>query len=110
MADASTILRVQSLVEASDSTVVTEVVNLVEEQLKIRLGGSSSIPSSLQYIVVNVSVARYNQIGDEGKSSATIEGESASWLADLFAPYAADIQAYLDSENSTTGGVKVRFL
>ena len=60
--------------------------------------------------MVNVAVARYNQLGDEGKSSMTVEGESADWLGDLFAPYAADIQAYLDGKNSTTGGVKIRFL
>ena len=110
MADATTIDRVKVLLGSADSAVVLEVVSLVEDQLKLRLGGANEIPEGLRYIVVNVAVARYNQLGDEGKSSMTVEGESADWLGDLFAPYAADIQAYLDGKNSTTGGVKIRFL
>ena len=98
------------LTGSADANVVCAVVDLVEEQLRLRLDGVEEVPDQLRYIAVNVSVARFNQIGDEGKSSMTIEGESANWLTDLFAPYAKDIQAYLDSQAGSTGGVRIRFL
>ena len=98
------------LTGSADANVVCAVVDLVEEQLRLRLDGAEEVPDQLRYIAVNVSVARFNQIGDEGKSSMTIEGESANWLTDLFAPYAKDIQAYLDSQAGSTGGVRIRFL
>ena len=40
----------------------------------------------------------------------TIEGESASWLTDLFEPYEKDIRAYLDNRDKASNGVRVRFL
>lgn len=96
---------------AVDDALVDTIIDMVESQLLMRLGGESEeVPFQLQYILVNVSVARYNQIGDEGKSSMTVEGESASWLTDLFAPYEKDIMQYLDSRDKATSGVRVRFL
>ena len=94
---------------APDNLLVRSVIDLVESQLLVRIGGDE-VPDRLEYIVINVSVARYNQIGDEGKSSMTVEGESASWLTDLFAPYEKDIQAYLDSRDKASNGVRVKFL
>lgn len=93
----------------ADSALLKLIINMVESQLLVRIGGDD-VPFELQYVVVNVSVARYNQIGDEGKSSMTIEGESASWLTDLFAPYEKDIQAYMDSRDRASNGVRIRFL
>lgn len=110
MANATTLARVLQLTGPADANVVSAVVELVEEQLCLRLGGAESVPDQLRYIAVNVSAARFNQLGDEGKSSMTVEGESAGWLTDLFEPYAKDIQAYLDSQAGSTGGVRIRFL
>lgn len=88
---------------------VVSIIDLVKAQLTVRIN-EEEVPDKLDYIIVNVSVARYNQIGDEGKSSMTVEGESASWLTDLFAPYEKDIQAYLDNRDKASNGVRVRFL
>ena len=92
------------------SELLDDLVELVEEQLKNRLGGMEYVPEELNYIVINVTVARFNQIGDEGKSSMTVEGESAAWLTDLFAPFGEDIQRYLDRENGSVHGGKITFL
>lgn len=110
MADTTIMSRVNSLIEAANDDVVREVVNLVEDQLKFRLGGVEDVPEDLYYIAVNVSVARYNQIGDEGKSSMTVEGESASWLTDLFVPFDKDIRSFLDRQNETVSGGSITFL
>ena len=92
-----------------DETQITSIIDLVKAQLTVRIN-EEEVPDNLDYIVVNVSVARYNQIGDEGKSSMTVEGESAAWLTDLFTPYEKDIQSYLDNRDKASNGVRVRFL
>lgn len=112
MADIYRIRRMLSMdVDSTDSEdLLGDVISLVEAQLKNRLGGITDVPESLEYIVDNVVLARYNQIGDEGKASMTVEGESASWLADLFAPFEKDIQRYLDRQNETVSGGSITFL
>lgn len=105
-----TLSRVLALLGGTaDTTLVRSIIDLVESQLLVRIG-EDEVPDRLEYIVINVSTARYNQIGDEGKSSMTVEGESASWLTDLFLPYEKDIRAYLDGRDNASNGVRVRFL
>lgn len=96
--------------DAKSDELLEDIIDLVEAQLKNRLGGVDSIPENLEYIVTNVVLARFNQIGDEGKNSMTVEGESASWLTDLFAPFEEDIQRYLDRTNETVSGGSITFL
>lgn len=96
--------------DTKSNELLEDIIDLVEAQLKNRLGGAESIPENLEYIVTNVVLARFNQIGDEGKASMTVEGESASWLTDLFAPFEEDIERYLDRTNETVSGGSITFL
>ena len=77
-------------------------------RLKVLLGGMEP-PESLEYIVVDVSVRRFNRIGSEGMTSHTVEGESLSFSENDFAGYEDDIQAYLDTQKESARG-RVRFL
>lgn len=110
MADTARIKRLLAITGNEQDLLLGDLSDLVEAQLKNRLGGVETIPAELEYIVINVVVSRFNQIGDEGKSSMTVEGESASWLTDLFAPFEADIQRYLDRANKTVSGGSITFL
>lgn len=108
--EVKTLSMIKSLLgESGDNEVINTIADMVESQLLVRIG-EEEVPYELNYIVINVTVARFNQIGDEGKSSMTIEGESASWLTDLFEPYEKDIRAYLDGRDKASNGVKVKFL
>ena len=80
----------------------------VKSRLKILLGGADP-PEEMNYIVIEVAVARFNRIGSEGMSAQTVEGESLSFSDDDFARFAAEIQAFLDSQHSSGKG-KVRFV
>lgn len=110
MADKTIIKRLLSIDVETSPPLIDNLVDLVEAQLKNRLGGVMEVPAALDYIVVNVVVARFNQIGDEGKNSMTVEGESAGWLTDLFSPFEEDIQRYLDRVNSAVQYGSIRFL
>lgn len=98
-------------IEASD-TSLDEKLNLIisaaTARLKTLLGGIEP-PTSLEYIIRDVSIIRFNKIGSEGMASHTVEGESISFTADDFAAFANDIQAYLDTQKESTRG-RVRFL
>ena len=88
-----------------------EKLLLILESVKNRLNalGGMEVPPSMQHIVTDVAVVRFNRIGSEGMSSHTVAGESTSYLENDFAPYMEEIQAYLDS----VGGIKkgrIRFL
>lgn len=108
--DINMVKRLLGITGAELNRLLDDIVDMVEAQLKNRLGGVDDIPEELEYITANVVVARYNQLGDEGKNSMTVEGESASWLTDLFAPFEADIQRYLDRTNKTVSGGSITFL
>lgn len=81
----------------------------VEARLKFLLGGVEEIPSSLTYIVIEVSVARFNRIGSEGMASHSVEGENISYVDNDFAAYMDDIQTYLNKQEEAKRG-RVRFL
>lgn len=92
---------------ALDSQLNIIIAN-TKARMKMLLGGID-VPESLNYVVTEVSVKRFNRIGSEGITSHTVEGESMSFTDDDFAEFAGDIQAYLDSVAAAKKG-KVRFL
>lgn len=94
-----------------DTTQDARLNNIVvgaRQRLKILLGGIEP-PPNLDYIIQDVSLARFNRIGSEGLDSHTVEGESLSFTENDFKGYADDIQAFLDCQKDTARG-KVRFL
>lgn len=89
---------------------VETIMALTEQRLMLMLG-QSTVPDALSYVVVEVTVARYNRIGSEGVSSHSVSNESMTWTDDDFKPYMSDIQAWLNAQEDplTTRG-KVRFI
>lgn len=89
---------------------VETIMEMTEQRLMLMLG-LSIIPDALSFVVVEVTIARYNRIGSEGTSSHSVSNESMSWSDDDFAPYKDDIQTWLNAqaEPTTTRG-RVRFI
>jgi hypothetical protein len=77
------------------------ILKLTTERLKVLIGGAKEIPESLQYIIIEVAIIRFNRIGSEGLSSHGVEGESLSFTDDDFAGYKSEIRAYLDEVDCT---------
>lgn len=105
--DLKILLGIDSSDRDSDEKLLL-ILESVKNRLKLLLGGME-VPPSMQHIVTDVAVVRFNRIGSEGMSSHTVAGESTSYLEKDFAPYMEEIQAYLDS----VGGIKkgrIRFL
>ena len=97
---------------AKDDTDRDELLNLiissVAERLKTLLGGLEP-PASLDYIIRDVAIIRYNRIGSEGVAVHVVEGESLHFVDSDFEGFADDIQAFLNSQKDSIRG-RVRFL
>ena len=88
-------------------TKLEVIIDSVKARLKARLGGIEP-PEEMDYIITEASVKRFNQIGSEGITSHSVDGESTKYDADIFAGFEDDIQNFLDSLQNRKG--KVRFL
>lgn len=94
--------------DTSKDELLNLIINNAKARLKILLGGIEP-PLSLEHIVLEVSIIRYNRIGSEGTQSHTVDGESISFVDDDFEQFKDEIQAYLDSQSESTRG-KLRFI
>lgn len=84
------------------------ILEASEQRLKNLLGGLD-VPGALEYIVLEVSVIRFNRIGSEGVTSHSVEGESMTFSDDDFSGYTDEIEAYLEEQSGTKKG-RVMFL
>lgn len=100
--------------DTSLDAMLSEIIEQVEQRLLIRLSGAvDAVPDALEYVVTNVSLARYNRIADEGKTSASVDGETNVYAGNDFEPYEDEIQAWLDAQENADGQIsrgRVRFL
>lgn len=97
---------------ATDDTTRDDLLNLLIEMAQGRLLlliGADTLPVSLEHIVIDVALARFNRIGSEGLTSHTVEGETQTFSDDDFEAYADDIQTYNAAHGGSSPG-KVRFL
>lgn len=77
------------------------IVNITKSRLlqKIEM---DTVPEELDYVLIEVSIVRYNRIGSEGVSSHGVDGESMVFVDSDFLQYEDDLEKYLNK--------KVRFL
>lgn len=102
-----TLLGLKDTTKADD--LIQTIIEMTEARLLNLLGSPEEVPTSLLFIVTEVSVARYNRIGSEGVSSHNVEGESMSWNDNDFDAYKDDIAAYKIAQETPKRG-KVRFI
>lgn len=84
------------------------LLTMTTARLKLLLGGIEP-PESMEHIITEVAVIRFNRIGSEGVASHSVEGESLQFADGDFDGFADEIQAFLDSQKESTRG-RVRFL
>lgn len=84
------------------------IISSAQKRLKFLLGGIEP-PDEMDYIVIDVSIIRFNRIGSEGMKSQGVEGESISFSDDDFSGFREEIQAFLDRQKDATKG-RLRFL
>lgn len=96
------------LEDTSEDAKLKLLISTATARLTLLLGGIEP-PESMEHIIREVAIIRYNRIGSEGMASHTVEGESQSFESDDFSAYADEIQAFLDAQKESARG-RVRFL
>lgn len=98
-----------------DNEQITTIYSMYENRLYRRLEQSLleviEIPSELEYVLTECTIARFNRIGSEGMESESMDGHTAHYVDKDLSDYEHAIQAYIDSQVilPPTKGV-VRFL
>lgn len=93
--------------------LIADIVGLVEERfISILPKKYKEVPEALDYIVVEVSIKRFNKIGSEGMQSESVEGHSAAYFVNDFEEYKDEIDRFLqdDDEDDYYNDKIVRFL
>lgn len=88
-------------IEDSDTELdlqLTDYINRISQQLRVRLNFVDEVPEVLTYIVVECAVSRFNRKGDEGMTSYSQEGQSINYKA-MLAEYEADIANWIANDN-----------
>ena len=81
-----------------DNPQVEAIYNAIAERLLIRLD-ETKVPLSLEYVVDEATIRRFNRIGSEGMKSESVEGHSVTYIdGDELAPYESAIVAYLEEQ------------
>lgn len=104
--------RIKTLLGITDNLqdeVLTIIIDNVSDHLKAMLG--KEIPEDLSFIVVEVSIRRFNRLGTEGAKAESVEGHSVTYyeLTDEFVPYHSLIEAHKVDEGYNQRG-KVMFI
>lgn len=99
-----TLEEVKRSLEITDNDLdfqLEDFIKRISSQLCVRLGFLESVPTALNYIVVECTIKRFNRKGNEGMSSYGQEGESISY-GKLLDEFEDDIFAYLKKQNGST--------
>ena len=107
------LVNLKLLLDLTDSdTEFDTKLDLIIEQSKKKvlayLPNVTSVPDELSYIVLELSVVRFNRIGNEGMTNYSQDGESIAYGTDM-SNYEADIKSWLLKQAGNDRGV-VRFL
>lgn len=104
------IKRMIDLADEGQDETINDIIHLTTSRLQLLLGGVAAVPNELQYIVIEVSIRRFNRIGSEGLQSHTVEGETMTWPDNDFSPYMDDINKYLEDTDDPPQRGRVRFI
>ena len=85
------------------------IIDTISKRLLPRIGNPDEVPTELEYIVVEMTIVRYNQIGSEGMRQQSMQGLLTTYVDTDFSKYQAEIDAY-NRRNDTNVKPRVRFL
>lgn len=72
---------------------------------------TEAVPTVLEHVVVETTIARYNRIGSEGMAKEVVEGHTMEFKSVDIGDFSEDIQRYLDSLDTPISDDRVvRFL
>ena len=83
--------------------LLREIIEITEAKI-LNYINSSELPKQLEFVLVELSIKRFNRIGSEGFTSETVDGKTMSYEASEFEGY----EKYLD-DYILRNGTKKKF-
>ena len=97
--------RIKTLLNCEgNEELITEIVNITEAKI-LNYINAIEIPVELEFVLVELSIQRFNRIGSEGIASENIDGKSVSYDDD-FTGYKHYLDDYI-SRNSVRKGYRL---
>ena len=87
-----------------NENLIYEIVNITESKI-LNYINATEIPRELEFILIELSIQRFNRIGSEGIASESIDGKSVSYDDD-FTGYKHYLDDYI-SRNSIKKGYRL---
>ena len=97
--------RIKTLLNVEgNENLIYEIVNITESKI-LNYINASEMPKELEFVLIELSVQRFNRIGSEGIASESIDGKSVSYDDD-FTGYKHYLDDYI-SRNSIKKGYRL---
>ena len=97
--------RIKTLLNTEgNENLIYEIVNITESKI-LNYINASEMPIELEFVLIELSVQRFNRIGSEGIASENIDGKSVSYDDD-FTGYKHYLDDYI-SRNSIRKGYRL---
>lgn len=95
--------RIETILQVKNQEELIEnIFDLVNEKVVSYLK-VEKVPRNLEWILVELSVQRFNRIGSEGISSESVEGGSTVYIEDELGPYYKFLDEYISTNNTKKG-------
>ena len=87
-----------------NENLIYEIVNITESKI-LNYINTSEMPKELEFVLIELSIQRFNRVGSEGIASENIDGKSVSYDDD-FTGYKHYLDDYI-SRNSVRKGYRL---
>ena len=94
--------RIKTLLQINDNDeLIYEIVEITKEKI-LNYINEKELPKELEFILVELSIERYNRIGSEGIASENIDGKNVSY-EDIFESCKQYLDDYIFRNNKNKG-------
>ena len=94
--------RIKVLLGVSENdALVSEIIELTREKI-LNYINKTELPKELEFVLIELSIQRYNRIGSEGIASESVDGKSVSYEDD-FETYKHYLDEYMTRNNTSRG-------
>ena len=94
--------RIKTLLQINDNDeLIYEIVEITKEKI-LNYINEKELPKELEFILIELSIERYNRIGSEGIASESVDGKNVSY-DDSFENYKIYLDDYIFRNNKNKG-------
>ncbi|MGL4801480.1 MAG: phage head-tail connector protein [Cetobacterium sp.] len=82
--------------DTESEELIDEILNITTSKV-LNYIKADTVPTSLEFVLVELTIQRFNRIGSEGVETETVDGRQTTYIADEFEAYKHYLDAYLNA-------------